>query len=246
MRLPERSTFRHITRDLAPCRLGSDNAASNRFFTAQLRRQAFGCTIPSEGIATRRRGPLHSRCWATRDWLRRGTITASFATTEPATVSCSSILIASPQPGSIDALLSRYATDKCQDRFGRRPGNSHLLHPKEYDRTDYLQTHWASQAFCLVDATFYASIGGMDDSTFCILRTLTCHGGRWLSGYQVLPYLSRLPPSLTLRAAASHYALTSSPTRPSIPSRNFLLISRKFFGEAEKPGHMGDGGELGR
>jgi GT2 family glycosyltransferase len=132
-----------------------------------------------------------------------------------------------PQPGSIDALLSRYATTSAKTALveGRQWP---FAHPKEYDELT-LQTPWASGAFCLVDATFYASIGGMDELYFLYLEDVDLSWRAWLSGYQVLYEPSA---AVTHFTGGRFYRSDLISNEALYSPRNFLLISRKFFGEA--------------
>ena len=101
-------------------------------------------------------------------------------------------------------------------------------HPKEYDpRT--AETPWASGAFCLISAPAFAAIGGFDPIYFLYNEDVDLSWRFWLAGYRVL-YESR--------ALAAHFTglLSYRPDRFYLEhffsSRNFLVISYKFFGEA--------------
>lgn len=131
-----------------------------------------------------------------------------------------------PQEGSIDLLIARKAASK--SKVGIVEGRQWPFeHPKEYDPLS-LETPWASGAFCLVDAEFYRSINGMDEIYHLYLEDVDLSWQAWLHGYKVV-----YEPA----AAVAHFTgfkfyrddLISNEEYYSI--RNFIIISRKFFGE---------------
>jgi GT2 family glycosyltransferase len=132
-----------------------------------------------------------------------------------------------PQPGCIDALIARYKSAAGQAAIieGRQwPFD----HPKEFDPLT-LETPWASGAFCLVDAEFYRSVGGMDETYFLYMEDVDLSWRAWLNGYAVLHEPA---------AAVAHFSggrfyrrdLVSREARHSF--RNFLILAKKFFGTA--------------
>ncbi|MEE9922406.1 MAG: hypothetical protein PBV01_03340 [Brucella anthropi] len=128
--------------------------------------------------------------------------------------------------GAIDALIHRYtATNKLTGIVEGRQWP--FEHPKEYDPLD-LTTPWASGAFCLFNTELYRSIGGMDERFFLYLEDVDISWRMWLQGALVV---------YEPRAVASHFTggqfyrddLLENEKFFSI--RNFILLSRKFFGE---------------
>ncbi|MBL6457831.1 hypothetical protein JMJ55_21055 [Belnapia sp. T6] len=130
-----------------------------------------------------------------------------------------------PQAGSIDALLARYATDATIALVEGRQWP--FEHPKEYDSLT-LQTPWASGAFCLIKSEFYKSIGGMDELYFLYLEDVDLSWQAWLSGYQVLYE----PSAAVIHFTGGRFYRRDLVSNESFYSlRNFLIISRKFFGK---------------
>lgn len=127
-----------------------------------------------------------------------------------------------PLPQSIDYLLARKAADVAIVEGRQWP----FEHPKPHDPAT-LETAWASFAFCLLDSGFYAACGGMDPLYFLYCEDVDLSWRAWLSGYRVL-----------YEPAAQIMHFTDGPFRrpdwvsPEVyySARNFLLISRKFFG----------------
>lgn len=128
--------------------------------------------------------------------------------------------------GAIDVLIDRYnATSK---PVGIVEGRQWPFeHPKEYDPLD-LTTPWASGAFCLFDSEQYRTIGGMDERFFLYLEDVDISWRMWLQGASVI---------YEPRAVATHFTggyfyrddLLENEKFYSV--RNFILLSRKFFGK---------------
>jgi hypothetical protein len=99
-------------------------------------------------------------------------------------------------------------------------------HPKEYDlRTNY--TNWASGAFQLIDSKFYDSIGGMDPVYFLYMEDVDLSWQAWLNGYSVLYE----PGSVTTHfSGGPFYQSDLVSAEQFFGLRNFIIISRKFFG----------------
>ena len=134
-----------------------------------------------------------------------------------------------PQAGSIDALISRKTAHKGAEEVAIVEGRQWPFeHPKEYDRLS-LKTPWASGAFSLIDAAFYKRVGGMDEIYFLYLEDVDLSWQAWLNGYSVL-----------YEPAASIFHFSGGPflrrdlvsSEQYLSLRNFLIISRKFFGES--------------
>lgn len=128
--------------------------------------------------------------------------------------------------GAIDRLVDRYKSTK--KPVGIVEGRQWPFeHPKEYDQLD-LTTPWASGAFCLFDTDIYKSIGGMDERFFLYLEDVDISWRVWLHGASVV---------YEPRAVTTHFTngyfyrddLVENEKFFSI--RNFILLSRKFFGE---------------
>lgn len=128
--------------------------------------------------------------------------------------------------GAIDTLIDRYMV--AQKPVGIVEGRQWPFeHPKEYDPLD-LTTPWASGAFCLFNTNLYRSIGGMDERYFLYLEDVDISWRMWLQGASVV---------YEPRAVTSHFTggyfyrndLLENEKFFSI--RNFILLSRKFFGE---------------
>jgi GT2 family glycosyltransferase len=129
-----------------------------------------------------------------------------------------------PQAGSIDALLRRKEEGA---RVGIVEGRQWPFeHPKEYDPLS-LETPWASGAFCLIDVSFYRRIGGMDDLYFLYLEDVDLSWQAWLNGYSVL-----YEPGATVThfSGGRYYRDDLVSSEHFLGLRNFLIISRKFFG----------------
>lgn len=100
-------------------------------------------------------------------------------------------------------------------------------HPKEYDKLS-LQTPWASGAFALIDATFYRSVGGMDDKYFLYIEDVDLSWQAWLNGYSVL-----YDPAATVThfSGGPFYREDIVPAEQYLGLRNFIILLRKFFGD---------------
>jgi GT2 family glycosyltransferase len=132
-----------------------------------------------------------------------------------------------PQRGSVDALIDRKKMSKGKAAIieGRQWP---FEHPKEYDPLS-LKTPWASGAFSLIDYKFFRDIGGMDEIYYLYLEDVDLSWQAWLNGYSVL-----YEPMATVTHFTGfrfyRYDLISAESYLSI--RNFLIIARKFFGDA--------------
>jgi len=134
-----------------------------------------------------------------------------------------------PQTGSIDALISRKITHKSTKSVAIVEGRQWPFeHPKEYDSLS-LTTPWASGAFSLIDSAFYKLVGGMEEMYFLYLEDVDLSWQAWLNRYSVLYE----PAASICHFSAGPFLrkdLVSSEQYLSL--RNFLIISRKFFGES--------------
>ncbi|NKW80872.1 glycosyltransferase family 2 protein [Ochrobactrum pecoris] len=100
-------------------------------------------------------------------------------------------------------------------------------HPKEYDPLD-LTTPWASGAFCLFDTELYRSIGGMDERFFLYLEDVDVSWRMWLRGASVVYE----PRAVTTHFTGGYFYRNDLVENEKFFSiRNFILLSRKFFGE---------------
>lgn len=127
-----------------------------------------------------------------------------------------------PLPGSIDALISRKKPNSAIVEGRQWP----FEHPKEYDPLT-LQTPWASFAFCLVDTDFYIKANGMDELYFLYDEDVDLSWRAWLMGWEVI-----YEPTAQIMHFTNGYfedpTITSNERYYGL--RNFLLISKKFFG----------------
>ena len=130
------------------------------------------------------------------------------------------------QKGAIDTLIKTFL--KAPEQIGIVEGRQWPFeHPKEYD-PETLETPWASGAFALINTNQYNQIGGMDERYFLYLEDVDLSWRMWLSGTSVL-----YEPS----AFVAHFSnggfyrddLVENEKYYSV--RNFVLISRKFFGK---------------
>jgi hypothetical protein len=133
-----------------------------------------------------------------------------------------------------DCILTDKALDLLFNRFEKENFGPGIIegrqwpfeHPKEFD-TVSLETPWASGAFCLINANFYESVGGMDESYFMYLEDVDLSWRSWLAGYPVI---------YEQNATAIHFSggpFYRSDVRPSeeyYSLRNFIAINYKFFG----------------
>jgi hypothetical protein len=132
-----------------------------------------------------------------------------------------------PQPRSIDSLITRYRRSEIPVAIveGRQWP---FEHPKEFDPLS-LETPWASGAFCLIDAEFYRKVGGMDETYFLYMEDVDLSWQAWLNGYTVLYE----PSSAIVHFTGGHYYRRDLiPDEVRYSFRNFLIIARKFFGDA--------------
>lgn len=134
-----------------------------------------------------------------------------------------------PQEGSIDRLLERKNNSATKAPVGIVEGRQWPFeHPKEYD-SKTLQTPWASGAFALIDADFYAAVGGMDELYFLYLEDVDLSWQAWLNGYTVLYEPTAFVTHFT---GGRFYRDDLIYNEQYFSLRNFLIIARKFFGEA--------------
>jgi len=129
-------------------------------------------------------------------------------------------------PGSIDRLLDRKAS--AGHRAAIVEGRQWPFeHPKEYDPLTG-ETPWASGAFALIDGSFYAEVGGMDESYFMYLEDVDLSWRAWLSGRTVLYERSAVVTHFSGGPFRRHDLVS---TEEYYGLRNFLKIVYKFFGE---------------
>lgn len=130
-----------------------------------------------------------------------------------------------PIPGTIDQLL------KVHDRGGVAIVEGRqwpFEHPKEYDKRG-LDTPWASGAFSLIDSSFYQSVGGMDEEYFLYTEDVDLSWRAWLTGWRVL-YCPQAP--IIHYSGGPFYRPDLLSNEECFSLRNFIVIARKFFGEA--------------
>ncbi|MEM5461357.1 hypothetical protein VSR69_42290 [Paraburkholderia phytofirmans] len=130
-----------------------------------------------------------------------------------------------PQPGSIDALIQRKQAGG--DRIGIVEGRQWPFeHPKEFDPLS-LETPWASGAFSLIDSSFYDRVKGMAEEYFLYLEDVDLSWQAWLNGYSVL-----YEPGATVThfTGGRFYRTDLVSSEQYLGLRNFLIISKKFFG----------------
>ncbi|MBN2678812.1 hypothetical protein HHS34_010550 [Acidithiobacillus montserratensis] len=131
-----------------------------------------------------------------------------------------------PHINSIDVLIKRM--EKTDGRVAIVEGRQWPFeHPKEYDPLT-LHTPWASGAFSLIDAEFYRSIGGMDDIYFLYMEDVDLSWQAWLNGYSVI---YEPEASITHFTGWRFYRDDILYPEQYFSLRNFIIISKKFFGE---------------
>lgn len=126
--------------------------------------------------------------------------------------------------GSIDLLIWRKA---CAPRIGIVEGRQWPFeHPKEYDPLS-LETPWASGAFSLIDAGFYRSVGGLDETYFLYMEDVDISWQAWLNGYSVL-----YEPASTVAHFSGGRFYRGDIISPEhyLSLRNFIILMKKFFG----------------
>lgn len=128
--------------------------------------------------------------------------------------------------GSIDRLIERKQYVKNAGIIEGRQWP--FEHPKEYDSLSY-ETPWASGAFCLVDSDFYAKVGGMDERYFLYTEDVDLSWMAWISGYKVIYE----PDAAIIHFSGGPFYRNDIVNAESYLSlRNFIILSRKFFGSA--------------
>lgn len=127
-----------------------------------------------------------------------------------------------PIKSSIDNLISEKKQDVAIVEGRQWP----FEHPKEYNRETY-ETPWASGAFELIDSNFYNSIGGMDEIYYLYDEDVDLSWQAWLNGYKVI-YNPKAP--IIHFTNGNFYRDDIMSDEEYYSSRNFLIISRKFFG----------------
>lgn len=130
-----------------------------------------------------------------------------------------------PQVEAIDRLLGRRRSADLPAAIieGRQWP---FEHPKEYDPLT-LYTPWASGAFSLIDSGFYSRVGGMDELYGLYLEDVDLSWQAWLNGYCVLYE----PGAQVIHFSGGAYCRDDLVSQEAYLSlRNFLVISRKFFG----------------
>lgn len=134
-----------------------------------------------------------------------------------------------------DCIVSPNAFDLLVKRFLLNPKKTGIVegrqwpaeHPKEFDPLT-LRTPWASGAFCLINAEFYASIGGMDENYFLYNEDVDLSWMSWLNNLDVL---------YERNAVVTHFTNSSFfhddnciNNERYYSTRNFIAIAKKFFG----------------
>ena len=99
-------------------------------------------------------------------------------------------------------------------------------HPKEYDKVNFT-TPWASGCAALIDSNNFQTIGGFDPIYFLYCEDVDISWRTWLNGKKVLyapdAKIVHLTGLLSYRKDRYYYENFYS-------IRNFIVISRKFFG----------------
>lgn len=131
-----------------------------------------------------------------------------------------------PLPGSVDGLLAAKTADAAIVEGRQWP----FEHPKEYDAIT-METPWASFAFALIDSNFYRAARGMDELYFLYCEDVDLSWRAWLMGYRILYE----PKAQIMHFTDGYFARPDRISREQYYStRNFLLLCRKFFGEASE------------
>jgi len=129
--------------------------------------------------------------------------------------------------GMIEAMISSYERDP--DKTAMVEASQWPFeHPKEFNLNTG-ETPWASGACVLVNSTFYADIGGMDERYFLYAEDVDLSWSAWLSGYRVIH---------EPLAKVIHY--TNGPHQNNnewgieylYGLRNHVLLLEKYFGVA--------------
>ena len=128
-----------------------------------------------------------------------------------------------PLEGSIDCLIKKKLPDVAIVEGRQWP----FEHPKEYDEKTF-ETPWASGAFELIDSKFYKQIGGMDPLYFLYDEDVDLSWQAWLNGYRVIYEPSAQIIHFT---NGNFHRLDMLSNERYFSLRNFILISRKFFGK---------------
>lgn len=133
-----------------------------------------------------------------------------------------------PVKKSIDSLIKRKKTEK---NIGIVEGRQWPFeHPKEYDKLT-LETPWASGAYELIDSIFYKKIKGMDELYFLYNEDVDLSWQAWLNGYKVIYE----PEAEIIHFTNCYFHRNDIISREMyFSNRNFILISKKFFGEEGK------------
>jgi hypothetical protein len=129
-----------------------------------------------------------------------------------------------PQAGCIDILIERKKREKGVAIVEGRQWP--FEHPKEYD-PQTLDTPWSSGAFALIDSRFYSSVGGMDELYFLYVEDVDLSWQAWLNNYRVI-YEPKA--SVVHYSGGPFYRADIISSEQYFSLRNFLLISKKFFG----------------
>lgn len=130
-----------------------------------------------------------------------------------------------PHEECIDRLISRKQNEEKAAIIEGRQWP--FEHPKEYD-TKTLETPWASGAFALIDSDFYRQVGGMDETYFLYVEDVDLSWQAWLNGYRVI---YEPEASVTHFSGGPFYRRDLISNEEYLSLRNFILISRKFFGK---------------
>lgn len=127
---------------------------------------------------------------------------------------------------AVDRLFQTY-TKKIKNTVGIVEGRQWPFeHPKEYNKLT-LKTPWASGAFCLFNTEIYKKINGMDERFFLYLEDVDISWRMWIEGASVLYEPSAVVTHFT---GGYFYRPDLIENEKYYSIRNFILISRKFFG----------------
>jgi len=145
-----------------------------------------------------------------------------------------------------DCILAEGSLDILVDTYEKAKGSAAIVegrqwpfeHPKEFNTVNK-ETPWASGAFSLIDSRFYKEIGGMDENYFLYTEDVDLSWRAWLSGRKVLYERDAVVTHFT---GGPFYRDDTLALENYFSLRNFIYISRKFFG---KPGEAAALRQLG-
>ena len=134
-----------------------------------------------------------------------------------------------------DCILAEASIDILVETYEKARGSAAIVegrqwpfeHPKEFNSATK-ETPWASGAFSLIDSRFYKEVGGMDENYFLYTEDVDLSWRAWLSGRKVLYERDAVVTHFT---GGPFYREDTLELEKYFSLRNFIYISRKFFGK---------------